>query len=56
MISGGWKAYFGLECNCKSIDLWLWDKKKPLLETLVTLVLFMVVKFGIVASLQNCGK
>jgi hypothetical protein len=27
-INGGWKAYYGLENNCKSIDLWLWDKKK----------------------------
>jgi hypothetical protein len=24
-INGGWKYYYGLENNCKSIDLWLWD-------------------------------
>jgi hypothetical protein len=29
-INGGWKAYYGLENNCKSTDLWLWDKKKIL--------------------------
>jgi hypothetical protein len=26
-INGGWKAYYGLENNCKSMDLLLWDKK-----------------------------
>jgi hypothetical protein len=36
MINGGWKAYYGLENNCKLEDLWLWDKKKILFETLVT--------------------
>jgi hypothetical protein len=35
-IIGGWKAYYGLENNCKSTDLWSWDKKKLLFETLVT--------------------
>jgi hypothetical protein len=39
MIIGGWKAYYGLENNCKSVDLWSWDKKKILFETLVTLVI-----------------
>jgi hypothetical protein len=38
-INGGWKAYYGLENNCKSMDLWLWDKKKLLFETLITLVI-----------------
>ena len=38
-IIGGWKAYYGLENNCKSTDLWIWDKKKLLFETLVTLVI-----------------
>jgi hypothetical protein len=33
-IIGGWKAYYGLENNCKSVDLWSWDKKKLLFETL----------------------
>ena len=35
MINGGWKAYFGLENNCKSTNLVMWDKKKFLFETLV---------------------
>jgi hypothetical protein len=38
-IIGGWKAYYGLENNCKSTNLWSWDKKKLLFETLVTLVI-----------------
>jgi hypothetical protein len=39
-INGGWKAYYGLENNCKSTDLWLWDKKKKnLFHTLVTPVI-----------------
>jgi hypothetical protein len=38
-IIGGWKAYYGLENNCKSTDLWSWDKKKLLFETLVTPVI-----------------
>ena len=39
MINGGWKAYYGLENNWKSLDLWSWDKKKLLFETLATLVI-----------------
>ena len=35
MINGGWKAYFGLENNCKSANLVMWDKKTFLFETLV---------------------
>jgi hypothetical protein len=35
-IIGGWKAYYGLENNCKSANLSSWDKKKLLFETLVT--------------------
>jgi hypothetical protein len=27
MINGGCKAYYGLKDNCKSTDIWLWDKK-----------------------------
>jgi hypothetical protein len=38
-IIGGWKAYYGLENNCKSADIWSWDKKKLLFETLVTPVI-----------------
>jgi hypothetical protein len=39
MIIGGWKAYYGLENNCKLANLWSWDKKKLFFETLVTLVI-----------------
>ena len=39
MIIGGWKSYYGLENNCKSVDLWIWDKKKLLFETLFTHVI-----------------
>jgi hypothetical protein len=39
MIIGGWKAYYGLGNNYKSVDLWSWDKKKLLFETLVTPVI-----------------
>jgi hypothetical protein len=38
-INGGWKAYYGLENNCKLADLWLWDKKNLIFETLVTPVI-----------------
>jgi hypothetical protein len=38
-IIRGWKAYYGIENNCKSVDLWSWDKKKLLFETLVTPVI-----------------
>jgi hypothetical protein len=27
VIIGGWKAYCGLENNCKLAELWLWDKR-----------------------------
>jgi len=38
-INGGWKAYFGLENNCKTTNLLMWDRKKFLFETLVTPVI-----------------
>ena len=38
-INGRWKAYFGLENNCKMTNLVMWDRKKFLFETLVTLVI-----------------
>ena len=38
-INGGWKAYFGLENNCKATNLVMWDKNKLLFETLVTPVI-----------------
>jgi hypothetical protein len=41
-INEGWKAYYGLENSCKSVDLWLWDKKNLLFEILVTHVIIYV--------------
>jgi len=38
-INGGWKAYSGLENNCKAENLIMWDKKKFLFKTLVTPVI-----------------
>ena len=38
-INGGWKTYFGLENNCKTTILVMWNRKKVLFETLVTLVI-----------------
>ena len=40
MINGGWKDYFGLENNCKATKLVMWDRKKLLLEALVTPIIF----------------
>jgi hypothetical protein len=55
-IIGGWKAYYGLENNCKSTDLWSWYKKKLLFETLVTPVILTDVNYGAVVSLVNPGE
>jgi hypothetical protein len=44
-IIGGWKAYYGLENNCKSVDLWSWDKKKLVFQTLVTPVILYGCEF-----------
>jgi hypothetical protein len=49
-IIGGWKAYYGLENNCKSDELWSWDKKKLLFETLVT----PVILYG--CEVWGCSK
>jgi hypothetical protein len=38
-IIGGQKYYYGLETNCKSTNLWIWDKNKLLFEILVTRVI-----------------
>jgi hypothetical protein len=35
-INGGWKDYYGLKNNCTLAHLWLWDKKKIILDTLIT--------------------
>jgi hypothetical protein len=52
-INGGWKAYYGLENNCKSMDLWLWDKKKSSFTLLSLWLSYMDVKFGVAISLEN---
>jgi len=39
MIIGGWKAYFGIESNCKATHVWLWDKMKLLFEALTTSII-----------------
>jgi hypothetical protein len=56
MFNGGWKDYYGLENNCKSVDLWLWDKKKGLFNTLSLQLSYMDIKFGVAVSLGNLGE
>jgi len=56
MINGGWKAYFGLENNCKTANLIMWDKKKFLFESLVTPLFYMEVRFGVATILENPGE
>jgi hypothetical protein len=57
MINGGWKAYYGLENNCKSMDLWIWDKKKLLFETLVTpIILYGCEVWGCSISRESWRK
>jgi hypothetical protein len=56
MINGGWKAYYGLENNCKLADLWLWDKKKSSLRLLSLILSYMDVNFGDAVSLENPGE
>jgi hypothetical protein len=55
MINGGLNAYYGVENNCKSPNSWFWDDKKLLFEILVTLLSYMVAKFGVATSPKNCG-
>jgi hypothetical protein len=43
--NGEWKAYYGLENNCKLVDLWLWDKKKFLFKALITHVILYGCEF-----------
>jgi len=57
MIIRGWKDYYGLEKNCKSIDLWSWDKKKLLFETLVThFILYGCELWGFSMSRESWRK
>jgi hypothetical protein len=63
-INGGWKVYYGLENNCKLVDLWQWDKKKCVFETLVTPIILYgreVLGYNIsreswrkIDQIQNC--
>jgi hypothetical protein len=53
MIIGEWKAYYGLENNCKTIDLWSWEKKKLSLRLFLHMLFFMDVKSRDVVSLVN---
>ena len=50
-INGGWKPYFGLENNCKSTNLIMWDKNKYLFETLViSVILYGCEVWGCIIS------
>ena len=42
MINGAWKAYLGLENNCKSTNLVMWDKNKFLFKN----ILIPVILYG----------
>jgi len=56
-INGGWKAYFGIENNCKSGNLVMWDKNKFLFATLVTpIILYGCEVWGCSISRESCRK
>jgi hypothetical protein len=56
-IIGGWKANYGLENNCNSVDLWIWDKKKLLFETLITpFILYQCELWGCSISSESWRK
>ena len=56
-IIGGWKGYYGHQKNCKSTDLWSWDKKKLLFETLITPVILYGCKvWGCSISWESSRK
>jgi hypothetical protein len=56
-LLGDGKAYYGLENNCKSADLWSWDKKKLLFETLVTpIILYGCEVWGCSISRESWRK
>ena len=57
MIIGGWTTYYGFENNCKLVDLWSWDKKKLLFETLVTpVILYGCEVWGYSISCESWRK
>ena len=51
--NGGRKAYFGLENNCKSKNLVIWDKINSPLKFFSLSFSCMGMNFGVVASLEN---
>jgi hypothetical protein len=56
-INGGLKAYYVLKNNCKSIDLWLWYKKKLLFHTLIaSVILYGCEVLGCSISRESWGK
>ena len=56
-IIGGWKTYYGLANNCKLVDLWIWDKKKPLFEILSThVILYGCEVWGCIISRESYRK
>jgi len=56
MIIGGWKTYYELENNCKSTNIFIWSKKRFLFETLITLLSYRNVKFGVVVYPESHGE
>ena len=57
IIIGGWKAYFGLENNCKATNLVMWDTKKLIFETLVTpIILYGCEVWGCNISRESWRK
>ena len=56
-INGGWKAYFGLENDCKKANLVMWDKRKFLFENLVTpIILYGCEVWGCSISRESSRK
>ena len=57
MINGGCKAYFGLENNCKSTNLVMWDTKKFLFKTLfIPVILYSCQVWGCSISRESWRK
>ena len=57
MINGGWKSYFGLENNCKSANLVMWDTKKFHFETLfIRVILYGCEVWGCSISRESWRK
>ena len=55
-INGGWKAYFGIENNCKAYKLVMWNTKKLMFETLVSHFILYGCEFGVATSLEDPGE